>query len=356
MVLAALAGNGAIAVAKLFAAGWTGSAAMLSEAIHSIADTGNQALLLLGIRRSRRPADARHPFGYAKELYFWAFVVAVLLFSLGSGVALYEGIEKLQHPTPVTNPHVNYVVLGLALCFETAALLVAWREFDRRRGEDGVVEALRGSKDPALYTVLLEDMAAIAGLLVALLGLIASQVLDWPAGDAVASIVIGLILAGVAAFMAIETKALLIGEAVAPEMQLKIREIIGAEMGQEGTILAINELRTMHLGPDNVLVAASVDFRDEVLASAVEATIGRLDGAIKKRFPTVSHLFLEVQRSPKLPLPADGAGQRVADGSMMMVAGERQGGGSAATGTSRGGGGSQQSPAPPRHGKRRKRR
>ncbi|MEZ5853615.1 MAG: hypothetical protein R3D67_02295 [Hyphomicrobiaceae bacterium] len=155
--------------------------------------------------------------------------------------------------------------------------------------------------------MLLEDTAAIAGLLVALLGLIASQVLNWPEGDAIASIVIGLILAGVAAFMAIETKALLIGEAVAPEMRAKIREIIGTEMGREGAIIAINELRTMHLGPDDVLVAASVDFRDEETARTVEATIGRLDRAIKARFPTVRHLFLEVQRSPRLPTLATGA-------------------------------------------------
>ncbi|MFV0295606.1 MAG: cation diffusion facilitator family transporter [Hyphomicrobiaceae bacterium] len=301
VVIAAFAGNGAIAIAKLLAAGWTGSAAMLSEAIHSIADTGNQALLLLGLRRSRRPADTRHPFGYAKELYFWAFVVAVLLFSLGSGVALYEGIDKLYHPHPASNPTVNFIVLGFAFCFEGASTVIAWREFNRRRGERGVVEALRGSKDPALYTVLLEDMAAITGIAVAVIGIAASYVLDWPEGDAIASIIIGLILAAVAAFMAIETKALLIGETVAPAMREKVRSLIGEEMGRDGPVIAINELRTMHLGPESILIAASLDFRDDETAAGVAATIGRLDMRIKQQFPAVSHLFLEVQKPTQPP-------------------------------------------------------
>ncbi|MDX2158804.1 MAG: cation diffusion facilitator family transporter [Hyphomicrobiaceae bacterium] len=299
VVLAALAGNACIAIAKLVAAGWTGSAAMLSEAIHSIADTGNQGLLLLGLKRSGRPPDARHPFGYAKELYFWAFVVAVLLFSLGSGVALYEGIDKLLHPHPLTDPTINYVVLGLAIVFECGSTYVALREFNRRRGEENPVSALRSSKDPALYTVLLEDLAALAGLLVALAGIAASHLLGWTDGDAIASIVIGLILAAVAAFMAIETKALLIGEAAAPEVAGAIREMVGAEMGRDGPVIAINELRTMHLGPDDVLVAVSLDFRDGETAHSVEAVIGRLDQRIKQRFPAVTHLFLEVQSSPR---------------------------------------------------------
>lgn len=305
VVLAALAGNSAIAIAKLAAAAWTGSAAMLAEAIHSIADTGNQALLLLGLKRSRRQPDARHPFGYARELYFWAFVVAVLLFSLGSGVALYEGVDKLLHPHAITSPEVNYVVLGLAMVFEGASTLFALKEFNRRRGDVGVLEALRASKDPSLYTVLLEDFAALAGLVVAFAGLAASHLLGWPEGDGLASLIVGLILAFVAAFMAIETKALLIGEAASPAVTGALREIIGAEMGRDGPVIAINELRTMHLGPDDVLVAASLDFRDAETAGSVEATIGRLDSRIKHRFPEVRHLFLEVQTADRLePSPS----------------------------------------------------
>ena len=236
VVIAALGANALIAAAKFAAAAWTGSAAMLSEAIHSLADTANQGLLLHGTRQSRRPADARHPFGYAKELYFWAFVVAVLLFSLGAGVAIYEGIHKLRNPVPITDPWVNYAVLGLALVCEAGSTFLAVREFNRQRGTADAVGALRGSKDPALYTVLLEDTAAIAGLLVAMAGLFAAHIFGWPLGDAVASIVIGIILGLVAAFMAIETKALLIGEAAAPEVVATIDAMIRAEMGEEGPI------------------------------------------------------------------------------------------------------------------------
>lgn len=295
VVLAALAGNGCIAIFKLAAASWTGSAAMLAEAVHSIADTANQGLLLLGLRRARRAPDATHPFGYGMEVYFWAFVVAILLFSLGAGVAIYEGIDKLQHPRPITDPMVNFVVLGVALVFEVGSAWVALREFERRREGEPPLEALRESKDPALYTVLLEDLAAIAGLLVALAGISASTFLGWVEGDAIASIVIGLILGGVAAFMSLETKSLLIGEAAAPETVDAIRGFIQREMGRDGPITAINELRTIHLGPEHVLVAASLDFRDGETAKGIKATVGRLESLIKKQFPAVRYLFLEVQ-------------------------------------------------------------
>lgn len=222
VVIAALASNAAIAAAKFAAAAWTGSAAMLSEAIHSLADTANQGLLLHGLKRANRPADARHPFGYAKEVYFWAFVVAILLFSLGAGVAIYEGVDKLRNPHPVTDPLINYAVLGVAIVFEVISTVVAVREFNKGRGEQGVLAALRTSKDPALFTVLLENLAALAGLAVALAGIAASYLLAWTMGDAIASIVIGLILGYVAAFMAIETKSLLIGEAASDRLLSEI--------------------------------------------------------------------------------------------------------------------------------------
>lgn len=299
VVLAAMAGNGCIAIAKLAAAAWTGSAAMLSEAIHSIADTANQGLLLLGLKRAARPPDDRHPFGYAKELYFWAFVVAILLFSLGAGVAIYEGVDKLLHPHPTGDPTVNYVVLGLAIVFELGSTWVAVREFNSRRGDQGALAAIRSSKDPALFTVLLEDFAALAGLVVALAGIAAAHLLGWTAGDAIASIVIGLILGAVAAFMSIETKALLIGEAADPQVVGAIRDIVRREMGNGGPVTAINDLRTMHLGPEEVLAVASLDFRDGLTAQAVETTIGRLEVQITAQFPMVRHLFLEVQRAPE---------------------------------------------------------
>jgi cation diffusion facilitator family transporter len=174
VVVAAFACNGVIAVSKFVAAGITGSAAMLSEALHSVADAGNQALLLLGLKRAGRPADALHPFGYGKELYFWSFVVAVILFSMGVGVSLYEGINKLRNPHPIESPIVSYVVLGVAIAFEVASTYVAVSAFNKQRGEQSAWTALRGSKDPALFTVLLEDLAALAGLLIALAGTVAA--------------------------------------------------------------------------------------------------------------------------------------------------------------------------------------
>lgn len=295
VVVAALGANAAIAAAKFTAAAWTGSAAMLSEAIHSLADTANQGLLLHGMRRASRPADARHPFGYAKEIYFWSFVVAILLFSLGAGVAIYEGIDKLQHPHPVTNPIVNYAVLGVAMVFELISTTIAVREFNARRQGTGILAALRTSKDPALFTVLLEDLAALAGLVVATAGIAAGHLLGWPPGDAIASIVIGLILGLVAAFMAIETKGLLIGEAASPTLVASIGSIIAKDVRSDGALSGVGPLTTMHLGPDHVIAAAPLDFPNTVTAASVEQTIARLESEIRRAHPEVKHLFLQAR-------------------------------------------------------------
>jgi len=295
VVLVALGCNLGIAVSKFAAALYTGSAAMLSEAVHSLVDTSNQALLLFGLKRSARPADARHPFGYSKELYFWSFVVAILLFSMGAGVSLYEGVHKLHDPHPVTSPEVNYIVLGIAILLEGVSTWKAVSEFNARRGEQGILSALRSSKDPALFTVVMEDVAALAGLLTALAGISAAHFLGLEAADGLASVVIGLILAVVAAFMSVEIQGLLIGEAASPQVQAELRGLIEAEAGQGRPVRAINEIRTMHLGPDDVLVTASLDFNDTETAVGVERTIGKLDRAIKGRFPQVRRLYLEVQ-------------------------------------------------------------
>ncbi|MEE9210515.1 MAG: cation diffusion facilitator family transporter, partial [Kiloniellales bacterium] len=245
VVIAAFIGNGLIAVTKFVAAALTGSSAMFSEAVHSLVDTGNQALLLYGIKRSRRPADARHPFGYGRELYFWAFIVAILLFSGGAGVSIYEGIHKILDPEPVTDAYLNYIVLGLAMVFEGAAFWFAFREFNRVKGGRGYLAAVRVSKDPALFTVLLEDSAALLGLVIAFVGITLAEVLDLPVLDGVASVAIGLVLAASALLLAYETKGLLIGEAAKPEVVARLRRIVGAEHGVD----RINEILTMHMGP-----------------------------------------------------------------------------------------------------------
>ena len=256
-----------------------------------------EGLLLHGMRRAARPADPRHPFGYAKEIYFWSFVVAILLFSLGAGVAIYEGIDKLQHPHPVTNPFINYIVLGVALIFEAISTTIAVREFNARRQGSGILAALRTSKDPALFTVLLEDIAALAGLLVALAGIAAGHLLAWPLGDAVASIIIGLLLGLVAAFMAVETKALLIGEAASPALVASIEAIIAKESRTDAVLTGMGRLTTMHLGPDHIIATAPLDFRDDVTAAGVEATVARLEDEIRRSHPEVKHLFLEARPS-----------------------------------------------------------
>lgn len=295
VVLVALGCNLGIALAKFAAAAWTGSSAMLSEAIHSLVDTCNQGLLLVGLRRSVRPADARHPFGYARELYFWSFIVAILLFSMGAGVSIYEGLLKLANPRPIADPMVNYAILGVAVTLEGVSTWRAVREFNARRGKTSMLAALRASKDPALFTVVLEDLAALAGLVAALAGIAAAHLLGFEPADGIASVVIGLILAAVAAFMSIEIKGLIVGEAASDAVRQGLRNIVEAETGRDRPIQSINEIRTMHLGPDDVLVAASVDFNDGETARSVEMTTARIERAVKARYPEVKRLYVEVQ-------------------------------------------------------------
>ncbi len=291
VIYAALVGNFLIAVTKFAASAYTGSSAMLSEGIHSLVDTGNQGLLLHGLRKSKRPADEQHPFGYGAELYFWAFVVAILIFAVGAGVSIYEGISKVLDPHPLTSISVNFIVLALACIFEGVAWWIAYREFESTRGRRGFFEAVRQSKDPTVFTVLFEDSAAMLGLIVAFLGIAGAAWLNLPWLDGAASIVIGAILAVTALLLAIETKGLLIGEAAAPELTGDIRAIIEATP----TVDKLNEVRTLHRGPNDVLLALSVDFEDNLTAGKVEDAIYQLETAIKQRFPIVRRLFIEVQ-------------------------------------------------------------
>jgi cation diffusion facilitator family transporter len=295
VVIAALIGNGLIAITKFSAAFYTGSSAMFSEAVHSIVDTGNQALLIFGLKRSDRPADERHPFGYGKEVFFWAFVVAILLFAVGAGVSIYEGVHRLHAPEPVSSPIINYIVLGLAMIFEGGAWWVAYKEFNRIRGTRSWFRAVVEVKDPSILTVLMEDSAAMLGLMVAFVGIFLSDALDMPMLDGVASIVIGCILAGAAALLAYETKALLIGEAASPRVVSSVRSIAAAEQNISHT----NEILTMHVGPEDILVNLSVDFRDGVPSEAIEATISRMERQIKATHPRVTRVFIEVQSWPR---------------------------------------------------------
>ncbi len=291
VVFAALAGNALIAVTKFGAAAYTGSSAMLSEAIHSLVDTGNQLLLLYGIKRSAKPADEDHPFGYGMELYFWAFVVAILIFGLGAGISIYEGIHKVQAPEPISHAYINYLVLGAALLFESAAWAVAFAEFRRTKGEQGWIEAVRDSKNPAIFTVLFEDTAAMLGLLVAFAGVALADNLDLPVLDGAASIVIGVILAATAALLAYECKGLLTGEAAGRSARRRIEGLVTAQPGVE----AINELLTMHFGPEDILVNLSLDFDDQLSAGQLEELVSKLTAEIKSACPEVRRVFIEAE-------------------------------------------------------------
>jgi len=294
VVYAALGANALIAVSKFVAASITGSSAMMSEGVHSVVDTGNQALLLHGMKRSERTPDDAHPFGYGAEIFFWAFVVAILLFALGAGISTYEGIQKVLHPHPIESPYINYIVLGAAFIFEAIAWTIAYKEFRKAQGARKSFHfftAIRESKDPATFTVLFEDTAAMFGLVAAAAGVIGAHVFDLQWADGAASIVIGLILAGAAVLLARETKGLLIGEAASPEVVQGVREVVG----DTPDILRINELRTMHLAPHEILLALSVDFYDGVSSQCVEEAVSKVECEIKECYPQVSRIFIEVQ-------------------------------------------------------------
>lgn len=290
-IFAALGANLAIAVSKFVAAAFTGSSAMLSEGIHSIVDTGNQGLLLLGLRQSRRPADAAHPFGYGKELYFWTLIVAILIFAVGGGMSFYEGIAHLRHPRPITDPTWNYAVLGAAMLFEGFSWAVALRELLETRGDKSIWEAVHSSKDPTLFTVLLEDSAALLGLIVALVGIYLGQRLDNPYLDGSASIVIGVILAVVAIFLAYESKGLLIGEGADPVVQAAIRSLVASDGDVEEALPPL----TMHFGPHEIMLALNVRFRADLSANAVATAVDRLEARIREAHPDIRRIFVEAK-------------------------------------------------------------
>lgn len=293
VIYAALVGNTLISITKFVAAGITGSSAMLSEGIHSLVDTGNQGLLLMGLAKSKKPADERFPFGHGKEIYFWSFIVAILIFAVGAGISIYEGVHHILHPAEMKDPTINYIVLGLAMVFEGFAWWMAYKEFDAVRGKRSYFRAVQRAKDPTVFVVLFEDTAAMLGLLVAFLGVWLGQVTGNPYFDGSASIVIGLILAGTAVWLAVETKSLLIGEAAEPELIAKIRDFAN----EVAEIEVVHEVLTLHMGPEFVVVNLSADFRDDVPAKQLEEVVAALDVRVREHDPRVKRLFLEAEAS-----------------------------------------------------------
>jgi cation diffusion facilitator family transporter len=291
VIYAALAGNTAIAVTKFAAAAFTGSAAMWSEAIHSVVDTGNQLLLLFGLRRAAIPADARHPFGYGLQLYFYTFVVAVMIFGVGAVVSFIHGLDKVLHPHPIEHAWVNYLILSIGILFEGAVWIVALRAFNVERAGRRWIMAVRSSKDPTVFTVLFEDTAALLGLVVALMGVGLSQLTGLAVFDGIASLLIAAILAGTAIFLAVESQSLLTGEAASHETRVGINRIARREPGVQG----LNQARTMHFGPNEVLVVLSLDFEDDLRASEVGDVVTRIEQKLKAAFPEIGHVFIEAQ-------------------------------------------------------------
>jgi cation diffusion facilitator family transporter len=291
VVYAALGGNLAIAITKFVAAGITGSSAMLSEGVHSLVDTTNEGLLLYGMARAAKPPDRSHPFGYGRELYFWSFIVALLVFALGAGAAVYEGVGHLLHPEPMQRPRINYIVLLVSMVFEGTSWIIALREFRARKGEVGYFEAFRRSKDPTTFTVLFEDSAALLGLLIALAGVGAAQWLAMPRLDGVASIAIGIVLAISSLLLARETKGLLLGEAARPE----VRDAILRIAGSDPDVRSANGVLTVQMGPDRVVAALSAEFRDGLDSNRIEACVNRIEAGIKQAHPVVSILFVKPQ-------------------------------------------------------------
>ncbi len=291
VVYTALAGNLAIAVTKFAAAVLTGSSSMLTEAIHSVVDTGNQGLLLYGMKRSRQKPDIIHPLGYGRELYFWSFIVALLIFAGGAGMSVYEGIVHIRYPEPIDHPIINYIVLGAAFLFEGASWRVAHQEFRQAQGDMGWWEAIRRSKDPATFVVLFEDSAALVGILIAALFIGLAEALNDPRLDGVGSVLIGIVLGIVAILLARESKGLLIGERASPALSADVTAIAQTQPG----VCAVNNVLTIHLAPDQVLVTISLDFEDRLDTRKIEAAVTEIERRARVAHPEISSVFIRPQ-------------------------------------------------------------
>ncbi len=294
VLYAAMAANLGIAVTKFIVAGLTGSSAMLSEGFHSSVDIFNGGLLLIGTRLSQRPATPEHPFGHGKELYFWSLIVAVLIFGLGGGLSFFEGVQHILHPEPLRDPMWNYIVLAVAAVFEGSSFLIALREFRKQAGDMPFWQALNASKDPSTYSVLAEDSAALAGLLIAALGIGLSHALNRPEIDGTASILIGALLSGVAIVLIRQSRDLLIGEGIQPETAAAIRSIASAQ----AKVRDVGRVLSMYVGPDDALVTMDLDFDEGTAADEAAHAIAEVERQVRERFPKIRRLFIESGSAP----------------------------------------------------------
>jgi cation diffusion facilitator family transporter len=304
VVYAALTGNVLIAVTKFGAAFVTGSSSMLTEGVHSLVDTLNQLLLLYGMHRSQRPPDERHPLGYGRELYFWSFIVALLIFSGGAGVSVYEGLLHIREPHAMTYPVVNFVVLGLSFLFEGSSWFFAFREFRSTKGAQGWWQAFRRSKDSSTIVTLCEDSAALVGIVIAAAAIAVALATGNPAYDGIGSILIGGVLAVVAVVLARETKGMLIGEPASAELIASIRATAASVPG----ICRVNDVLTVHLASDQVIAILSIDFDDDLNTVGIEQRVRRIEEEVRKKHDEVTGLFIRPQSAGRADTAAPAAG------------------------------------------------
>jgi len=288
-IYGAIAANTAIAVTKFIVAGVSGSSAMLSEGIHSAVDTGNGVLLLIGVHLSERPPSDKHPFGHGKELFFWSLIVAVLIFGIGGGISFYEGVQHIRHPQELRDPTWNYVVLAAAFVFEGVSFGIAMKQFLAERGPGGLWGSLMTSKDPTTYTILAEDSAALLGLVVAAAGVYASHRWNMPALDGAASVVIGLLLAGVAVLLIRGSRGLLIGEGIRPETASEVRAIAS----HQAAVHAVGQPLSMYIGRKEVLMTLDVQFRAGTSGDDIVGAVRAIESAVRKRFPVIRRIYIE---------------------------------------------------------------
>jgi len=292
VLYAALTANLGIAIAKFVAAAISGSSSMMSEGFHSVIDTGNQILLLYGRHRSKKAPDHQHPFGYGRELYFWSFVVAILIFAIGAGVSAFEGYRHIVEPEEMTSPMLNYIVLAVSALLEGTSWSLAVREFGQSKGPAGWWQAIRQSKDPPNFIVLFEDSAALAGLAVAAVGVWASHHFNMPWLDGLASIGIALILAAVAILLAREAKGLLIGERADETVIARVHDLVAGDPA----VSSVNHVRTIHTGPEEVFVAISVDFRDDMTMGDAEALIEQIEAQLREALPQLGSIYIRPEK------------------------------------------------------------
>ncbi|MGK2863026.1 MAG: cation diffusion facilitator family transporter [Chitinophagaceae bacterium] len=288
-IYGALAANCSIAVVKFISASFTGSSAMLSEGIHSVVDSVNQVLLLWGIHRSKKPADEMHPFGHGQELYFYSLIVAVLIFGLGGGMSIYEGIAHIQHPVSSGDPKWNYIVLAVAVVFEGGSLFIPLRNFFKQNGTANFWHKLSLSKDPSFFVIIYENGAALVGLIIAFCGVFFSHYFQMPVLDGIASITIGLVLAIVAIILIVESRNLLIGESARKEKLKMIYDIVNADHD----VIELKKPLTMQMGPNEILLALDVEFKTNLDANKLAGAIKRLEKNIIEKLPDVKYVFIE---------------------------------------------------------------